>query len=317
MRVLLVRLDGIGDAAVCAPLIAALRDAGHEVGAALSTRNAALYAPGVFVAEHVLERIPWPRHGSTPESTARAHAGIAAQRYDVALIASEEPEAYELARHARTRVGFSTGWERPLKSLWVRTRTTRRVRRAATAGAESAHEVEIIYRLGRGLVNEPEPTRDAARLCRLFVTPSGADESRRRAGALLQGGPKWNALGVPDAVQREVAGAVRVFGGDVVCSPADAADTKRATGVEPVVFESLHAWTRALDRATRVLTVDTGAAHVAGMLGVPVVDVFPDADFDAQVRRWHPWASPYRAIRASALAAGGVAALSEALSDGF
>ena len=316
MRVLLVRLDGIGDAAVCAPLVAALRDAGHEVGAAMTTRNAGLYAPGVFIAEHVLERIPWPAHGSTPETAARAHAEIAAQRYDVAIIASEEPEAYALARHARTRVGFSTGWERPLKSLWVRTRTTRRVRRTARAG-QHEHEVETLYRLGRGLVNESEPTRDASRLCRLFVTPSTADESRRRAGALLQAGPKWLALGVPETVQREVAGAVRVFGGDVVCAPADAETTKRATGVEPVVFESLRAWVRALDRATRVLTVDTGAAHVAGMLGVPVVDVFPDDDFDAQVRRWHPWASPYRAIRASALAAGGVEALSEALADGF
>ena len=317
MRVLLVRLDGIGDAAVCAPLIAALRDAGHEVGAAMSTRNAGLYAPGVLIAEHVLERIPWPEHGSTPETTARAHAEIAAQRYDVALVASEEPEAYELARHARTRVGFSTGWDRPLKSLWVLTRTTRRVRRPARASAQTGHEVETIFRLGQGLVNESTPTRDATRLCKLFVTPSTTDESRRRAGALLQAGPKWTVLGVPETVQREVAGAVRVFGGDVVCAPSDVAETERATGVEPVVFDSLHTWVRALDRATRVLTVDTGAAHVAGMLGVPVVDVFPDDDFEAQVRRWHPWASPYRAIRASALASGGVAALSEALSDGF
>jgi hypothetical protein len=37
--VLLVRLDGIGDALVCAPLVAALRDAGHELGAVFSTRN--------------------------------------------------------------------------------------------------------------------------------------------------------------------------------------------------------------------------------------------------------------------------------------
>ena len=39
-KLLLVRTDGVGDALVCAPLLAALRDAGHEVGALLSTRNA-------------------------------------------------------------------------------------------------------------------------------------------------------------------------------------------------------------------------------------------------------------------------------------
>ena len=45
MRVLLVRLDGIGDAAVCTPLIVALLEAGHEVGVALTTRNAGIFAP--------------------------------------------------------------------------------------------------------------------------------------------------------------------------------------------------------------------------------------------------------------------------------
>src|SRR5471030_1378058 len=97
-RILLVRLDGIGDALACTPLIHALRAAGHDVGLALSDRNSTVFAPGTAIATHVLERIPWPKHGSTPESHARAVAAIRAQHYDVALIASEEPEAYELAR---------------------------------------------------------------------------------------------------------------------------------------------------------------------------------------------------------------------------
>ena len=37
-----------------------------------------------------------------------------------------------------------------------------------------------------------------------------------------------------------------------------------------------------------VVTVDTGAAHVAGMSCGRVIDVFPDANFEAQVRRWRP-----------------------------
>src|ERR1700740_2938076 len=136
MRVLLVRLDGIGDAAVCTPLVAALRSAGHDVGVALTTRNAGLFAPSAILAEHVLERIPWPAHGSTPESTARARAEIAAQRYDVALIASEEPEAVDLAAPIPRRVGFATGWTRPLKTLWVRLRTTRVVDRSQRVGGD-------------------------------------------------------------------------------------------------------------------------------------------------------------------------------------
>jgi len=78
-RVLIVRLDGIGDALVCTPLIAGLRAAGHELGIALSDRNAGIFAPQTAVATHVLERIPWPQHGSTPASRAQADAEIAAQ----------------------------------------------------------------------------------------------------------------------------------------------------------------------------------------------------------------------------------------------
>ncbi len=92
---------------------------------------------------------------------------------------------------------------------------------------------------------------------------------------------------------------------------------RAATGLEPAVPLSLRAWVETLAGANRVVTVDTGAAHVAGMLGVPVIDVFPERDFAAQVRRWRPWASPYRAFPAGALSAGGGTAFSEAVLDGF
>ncbi len=69
---LLVRLDGIGDALVCTPLIAALRAAGHELGLALSDRNADIFAPQTATATHVLERIPWPRARFDAAHRARA-----------------------------------------------------------------------------------------------------------------------------------------------------------------------------------------------------------------------------------------------------
>jgi len=95
LKLLLVRLDGIGDALVCTPLVAALRAAGHELGLALSDRNAGVFATRTACAVHVLERIPWPRHGSTPASRAAAEAEIAAQGYDAALIASDDSERVE------------------------------------------------------------------------------------------------------------------------------------------------------------------------------------------------------------------------------
>jgi ADP-heptose:LPS heptosyltransferase len=65
---------------------------------------------------------------------------------------------------------------------------------------------------------------------------------------------------------------------------------------------STREWIDAIDASASLVTPDTGAAHLAGMIGVPVVDVFPDMHFEAQTRRWRPWASSSIVVRASELA---------------
>jgi ADP-heptose:LPS heptosyltransferase len=320
MRVLLVRLDGIGDAAVCVPLIAALRDAGHEVGVALTTRNAGLFAPNAIHAEHVLERIPWPAHGSTPESTARARTEIAAQRYDVALIASEEPEAFALAQGIPERVGFTTGSARPLKTLWVRGRTTRTVSRSQRLGGDHAHEVEVLYRLGAGLVRDERPPADCWRLRTLLtdepniLTTRAGDQGSNVI--TVQVGAKWLQAGVAPDVLRTVVTRLARYG-RIVAAPSETEAMHRLTGIAPQTFESTRSWVELLACSMTVVTVDTGAAHVAGMSCGRVIDVFPDANFEAQVRRWRPWASPYRAFRASDVDGGAQSRFIEAILDGF
>jgi ADP-heptose:LPS heptosyltransferase len=319
MRVLLVRLDGLGDAAVCVPLIAALRDAGHDVGVALTTRNAGLFAPNAIFAEHVLERIPWPAHGSTPASTARARAEIAARRYDVALIASEEPEAYALAALIPQRVGFTTSSVRPLKNLWVRSKTTRTVSRSQRVGGEDAHEVEVLYRLGAGLVGSAKPPSDWFRLRAELVAEPNVDEPEpigELTNIIVQTGPKWLATGVAAETQRAVFARLAPYA-KFFAAPDEAAAVRELTGVEPRTFPSTRAWVEAMKRGGTVVTVDTGAAHVAGMMCQNVVDIFPDAHFEAQVRRWRPWASRYRAFRASEVDGGPNSRFIESVLDGF
>jgi ADP-heptose:LPS heptosyltransferase len=298
-RVLLVRLDGIGDALVCTPLLDALHAAGHEVGIALSDRNAGIFARDAFVATHVLERIPWPRHGSTPASRARAEAEIAGAYYDVALIASEEPDAYTLAGGIRERVGFTTGWAKPLKSAWVRARVTRTIARAATVARTRMHEAITMFRLGAGLVSG-EPTDDA-RALRRWVAGDVAQPARR--GVVVQLGEKWRASGIADDVLRVTIGALAARDVRFIAAPAERASlAARFPEITIAAPATTRDWVATIDAAAALVSVDTGAAHCAGMIGVPVVDVFPDAHADAQIRRWRPWASPSIVLRASQLA---------------
>jgi ADP-heptose:LPS heptosyltransferase len=312
-KILIVRLDGIGDALVCAPLVAALRDAGHAVGMALSDRNRDIFAPGVLYARHVLDRIPWPKHGSTAESTRIARARIVAASYDVALITSEEPEAYRLAHGIERRVGFTTGLARPLKSLWVHSKLTARVRRAASLGSGRAHEAEIIFRLadGLGLHAEPAPTRDITRLRPLIL----ADPPVRGEHIVVQLGKKWAAIGLDLASAGTIVSALAARGAQLVVSPSEQAEAVLlAAGAAFNICRDVTQWKRVIGGARLVVTPDTGAAHLAGMLGIPVVDCFPNADAAAQIARWHPWAAPYTAFVAGDLRGGaGVARIERAV----
>jgi ADP-heptose:LPS heptosyltransferase len=322
-KVLLVRADGVGDALVCAPLLAALRDAGHEAGALLSTRNDEAFAFGALAHVHAVARIPWPEHGSTPASYASALHAARAVGYDVALVASEEPEAYRFAREAGVprRVGFTNGWEKPLKSLWARGQLTRALVREASPWRIREHEVETIFRLGAGLHAENVPTRDTARLRPLVCHGRGN-------GAVYESEP-FVALQVARKVHGEAAGArrfaaivaevARRFRAVVFATPADAAlahAIAARSGVEIRTFERVAEWRAAVCGARAVVTPDSGAAHLAGMAGIPCVDLFeisPHASYD--IRRWQPWAAPSRSLVLSPDPAAASATVTETLCE--
>jgi ADP-heptose:LPS heptosyltransferase len=103
----------------------------------------------------------------------------------------------------------------------------------------------------------------------------------------------------------------------VIAAPSEAGAVRELTGIAPETFGTVRAWVEALGAADLVVCVDTGAAHVAGMLCSQVVDVFPEAAFAAQVRRWRPWAARYRAFRAGEVSGGPDSAFIEAILDGF
>ncbi len=268
------------------------------LGAVLGTANHDVFARRTFARVHVLERIPWPRHGSTSESYATAFAGVRAAGYDAALVASEEPEAYAFAARAgiAVRVGFTNGWEKPFKTLATRRLLTRTLARAASAKRAREHEVCTLFRLGAGYVRTSEPTRDVARLRELVLD----DAPARQRVVALQASPKLAAAGLDRAAYVALAAAldaagraVRVYGDDAAFVRAIAS----AAGVPGFAPLSVAAWKMHLAAAEAIVTPDSGAAHVAGMLGVPCVDCFAPSSATAfDIVRWRPWAAPYRAV---------------------
>lgn len=269
-----------------APLVLALREAGHEVGAVLRTSNADLYRPEI-VRSHVLER---------SERFARCAQELHAGGYDVALIATEKAVAYRLARAARIqrRVGFWNGIAKPLKSAWVYPQIQRRILRGVTDG--KIHEVDKLFMLGGGMHDQALATHESKRLRPLFL----AREPEQIPELLMQLSPKWlqwfSRDDLTDIVNKLAASAKRRNLGFCCVAGASEHELLRAVsevcGTPGVVYTDSRHWIERVAGAQVLVTPDTGAAHVAGMVGTPVIDIFPDNASPRRRRRWRPWASP-------------------------
>ncbi|HEY3676879.1 MAG TPA: hypothetical protein VGK84_12910 [Candidatus Tumulicola sp.] len=300
--VLVIRLDGIGDALALTPLLAAFASDGIPVDLVLRAGNAELFTR--HAVRHV-DVAPWQLRSNDPGdlSSMRELAGaLAGRRYTHALVATEDPSGYRLARAAgiAQRVGFENGWGKPLKTLWVRNLLTRTVYRSAGLDKRKRHECAVLFELGCGLVSQTEPPREASRLRPLILASDPTPDAR----VAFQVTAKWQRMGIPP---EDVAAAFIRAGRNAIVAPIGSEIEReyidafeRRTGSSVARFADVETWKGAIASHRALVAPDSGAVHVAGTIGTPVVAVFPDdASFDLQVARWHPWAAPYRVVRAN------------------
>lgn len=307
-RILLVRLDGIGDALACIPMLEGLHRTypSASFGAIMSKVNSGILSPArivtyVYDGEDDLLHV-------TEEAR---NAG-----YDAAVVATEEVAGYEIARSsgAHIRIGFWHRFEKPFKSLWQRAQLTRAVYRPAARMRAPAHEAVAMYSLARALGAAPEPVADAAAL-RGWVNadPAGAlQDGESTLG--VQIASKLATVGWGPAALAALIDAAFANAGLTRCallaSEADAPLARAVLDHMPPgqltngavrlrAASDVPRWLGAIASLGALITPDTGAAHAAGMLGVPVVDLFDSQNFAELSNRWRPWAAPSRCLAKS------------------
>ncbi|MGH7737687.1 MAG: glycosyltransferase family 9 protein [Candidatus Tyrphobacter sp.] len=295
---LIIRLDGIGDALSLTPLLAALHANAVPADLVLCERNAGVFSSA---AARCVEIAPFELRSSTTENLTRLSAfgdRLKERAYSDVLVATEDPGGYRLARAigAPRSVGFTNGLTKPLKTLWARSLLTDTLHRP-TERALPRHECETLFDLGAGLVREAEPTRDLARL-RALVYSEAVRKDGRVAFQVTQ---KWERFGVTPT---EVAACLRQLAGDFSLHAISSLDEsgfadaiERASGVGVERYADVSEWKRAIASAIALVAPDSGATHVAGMLGTPTVALFPQGPHvDREIARWRPWAAPYRTV---------------------
>lgn len=297
--VLIVRLDAVGDALALVPLLAALRGRATHIDAVLTPRNAGIFSKNavdrVFVAtfpqrdESQAVRVQIDEFGKQ----------LAARGYDYALIATEDPAGYRIARAsgARNRIGFDNGWGKPMKTLWARAQCTRTVHRTAGLDPRAPHESEVLFALGSDLVNVTSPPRDASTLRRFVIDAEPPPDPR----VVLQITSKWERIGAQLADIVELARklqqehTVRYVSAESERGYAERFASDANLSVE--YFSELGPWKEAIAAAKALVAPDSGSVHIAGMTGTPVVAIFAPQNFGVQTARWSPWAAPYHVMR--------------------
>jgi ADP-heptose:LPS heptosyltransferase len=300
--VLVIRLDAIGDALALTPLLAGLAGRGIPVDVVLRAGNAAVFSSRAARARFVA---PFALRSST-RSNLRAirefgHE-LRAGDYTHVLVATEDPGGYRLARAigAPARIGFINGWGKPFKTLWAASMLTRRIVRSAGLDPKAPHECEVLWKLGIPLIGDAPIPRDTQTLRPLVIE---RDLGRGETIA-FQVSDKWERLGIAfDEVVRAVRLLAGAFTLHAIASEAEHVYAERiaAAAAVPVErFASLEPWKEAIASARAIAAPDSGAIHVAGMTGTPVVAVFPPiTEFALQSSRWRPWAAPSRLVLAT------------------
>jgi ADP-heptose:LPS heptosyltransferase len=300
--VLIIRLDGIGDALALTPLLVALRRREIAVDVVLRASNASVFAAR---AARRIVTADFELRSSTRSNLAAIESlgnELRAHAYTHVLVATEDPGGYRLAGvvAAPMRIGFADWRGKPLKAIWSRRMLTATIHRSAGLDPRAPHESEVLFALGAKLVGDEQPSRDLAELRRLLLDR----EPEREESVAVQVTDKWQRLGIPfesvvELVRRIAnGGPPRLFA--AVNEAGYAQAVANATGIALTTFDAIEPWKRAIGGAAAIVTPDSGALHVAGMLGTPVVAIFPPSrSYELQVARWGPWAAPHRVVRAA------------------
>jgi ADP-heptose:LPS heptosyltransferase len=299
-RILLSRLDRVGDLILSTPTIATVRRAFPDahITIACSAYNAVVVNKSSDV--DAVECLP---HNVKPWVFGRFFLGV---DLAIALAPNSADMRLVAATQAKRRIGYT--YERRyltrlVSRLWL---TDCLVSNADPASCERApervvmHEVNQVLALAqRAGATEIVPdlrvvidAKDRAAMKNFPFDPIIVHLGKRwtergsTTESLLQLFRELRPLGRP---------LVATYGGDAV----DLADAVRTSGVADMVVGGLTfgQWAAAFERAACILTIDTGATHVASAVKRPTVVLFEHAYFWLNSQEWSPYRVPNAVLR--------------------
>ncbi|HET6276055.1 MAG TPA: glycosyltransferase family 9 protein [Candidatus Cybelea sp.] len=299
MRILLSRTDRIGDLILSTPAIATVRASFPEAHLAIVTSE---YNGVVMERNDDVDELIVLRKG-----VGAGEFGRRLGPYDVAIALA--PRAVDLRLVGATRASLRVGYT--YERRWIARLTARLyVNRVMISEADPElcerepnrvvrHEVVQLL----DLVALAGANRRVSAL-RLDVT----DEDRILAGSLpadpivMHLGRRWFSEGSTLEGTLAIVERLSELAPVVITCARDCEELAPAFEASPAVAAFLrglpfHQWAAVLERGRAVLTVDTGATHVASAVGRPTVVAFEHRYFRLNSQEWSPYGVPHVLVR--------------------
>ena len=305
-RILLLKMDHIGDALWSFPAITALRSTFPETGIdMLCTPYLAEAFRRVADLTHVIE------YNASAVLNERSNIlrSLRSRNYDAAIVLGPVDKVNHLAflSGARERLGYSYAGN-PIHTITRRLFLTQSFPHpsdlAVKLGLPLPHEVpsmlKLVEKYGRPAIAEPKlffPVMAAERESTTACLHNLMPEKRTFAALHLcaKSFPHgWNVSAFT-RLAMQLQNTFADVGWIVTAGPAEEPylDSYRTellnAGIPVVTGLTLSRMAALLANMRLLVSWDTGIVHLASAVGTPIVDVFPSKDFDYCIQRWGPW----------------------------
>jgi len=300
VRILLSRTDRIGDLILSTPAIATIRASFPQAHVTMVTSS---YNRIVMERNRDVDELVDIQPGAKPAAFGAAYRG-----YDLAVALAPRAADLQLvgATRAKVRVGYTY-----VRRLIARATARLYVNRLMLSEADPDLCERDPHRIVR---HEVEQLLDLAQLAgatrirpdlRLDLT-----EADRRAVAfvpqdpiVMHLAPRWLSAGSTIESTIELARRLSGLGSPLVMTYApecdDVAGTFARANVAALMLRGLpfYQWAAVFERARCVVTVDTGATHVASAVRRPTVVAFEHRFFRLSSQEWAPYGVPNAVVR--------------------
>lgn len=312
-KILLTRLDHMGDAILMTPMLDALvrRHPEAEITCLVSSRTFPVFQHD----PRITHLVTFDLHGASRAEKRQMASWVRQQGFDLVISLTEKFWAamWSLYSGAPVRIGFDAGIYQPLQMLWRLPAFNHRIRTENDPSVASPfHEVQRYMRL-----LEPLGISEEAGPLVVHTDPASAAWAGAQWAALnlpAEAIPvgfhfmeQWISDGWSEALQGDIIRSLLALDPRMVvigtAGPGEVGLMKKMAGTLPLerfhLFQGMtfSQWVELVRHLRAYISYETGSAHIGAAAGIPTLMVFPDRWFAHRSTRWHPWGVPYRVIQ--------------------